>query len=360
MKVRLDLQFFSQEKTEKATPKKRQDTRKKGQVPKSNDVNTALLLLAVFLFLFFYGGTFFHFIIGMMRQVFTEYVQWDINEETIPVIFNELTAETAFVVIPVMLVALIVGAGASMLQVGFMFTPEAINFKLEKINPLSGVKRIFSIRALVELLKSLLKITLVGVLVFSIIWFSLDSLVFLSQRPVADGFSEIARLTGIIGVSVAILLLLLSVPDYIYQKYDHEKQIRMSKQDVKDEHKKMEGDPLIKSKRRKKQMDMAMQRMMQEVPEADVVITNPTHFAIALSYKEEQMAAPKVTAKGADYVAMRMKSLAKKHDVVMVENKLLARALYSQTEIGDEVPEELFKAVAEVLAYVYRLKNEYI
>ncbi|SFE38723.1 flagellar biosynthesis protein FlhB [Alteribacillus iranensis] len=358
MKLSLDLQYFAQEKTEKATPKKRQDTRKKGQVPKSTDVNTALILLGVFLFMFLYAGVLGDFIVNMMQHVFLEYIHWEVSEQTIPSLFNEIAAESAIVILPIMLITLVVGVSASLIQVGFMFTPEAIAFKLEKINPLKGIKRIFSIRALVELLKSLLKIILVGVLVFSIIWFSLDSLVFLSQRPVAAGFGELARLTGIIGASVAFLLLLLAVPDYMYQRFDHEKQIRMSKQDVKDEHKKMEGDPLIKSKRRKKQMDMAMQRMMQEVPEADVVITNPTHFAIALKYDEDTMAAPKVTAKGADYVALRIKSLAQKHEIVMVENKPLARSLYAQTEIGDEVPENLFKAVAEVLAYVYRLTNE--
>ncbi|WP_158737706.1 flagellar biosynthesis protein FlhB [Alteribacillus sp. YIM 98480] len=360
MRLRLNLQFFAQEKTEKATPKKKQETRNKGQVPKSTDVNTAFILLAVFLFMFLYGGVLGTHLFTMMQHVYQEYIQWDITTNTIPAIFKELSINSALVMMPIMLVALFVGMGASMLQVGFMFTPEAIKFKLEKINPLSGFKRIFSLRALVEFLKSMLKILLVGMLVFTIIWLSLDSLMFLSQKSVSDGFGEIARLTGIIGVSAALLLLFLSIPDYIYQKYDHEKQIRMSKQDVKDEQKKMEGDPLIKSKRRKKQMDMAMQRMMQEVPKADVVITNPTHFAIALTYEEDKMAAPKITAKGADFVALRIKTIAKNNDVILVENKPLARALYNQTDIGDEVPEELFKAVAEVLAYVYRLKNQLI
>ncbi|MDA3130598.1 flagellar biosynthesis protein FlhB [Aliibacillus thermotolerans] len=358
MKWKVNLQYFSQEKTEKATPKKRQDTRKKGQVAKSTDVNTALILFAVFLFLFFYAEVLGTFLFSMLRQVLTEYITWDINEQTIPVIFEELAFETALILFPIMLIAVIFGVGASVLQVGFMFTPEVIKFKLEKVNPLKGLKRIFSLRALVEFLKSMLKITLVGILVFAIIWFHLDSLLFLSQKDLMDGFGQIASLTGMIGISVALLLLLLSIPDYMYQKYDHEKQIRMSKQEVKDEHKKMEGDPLIKSKRKKKQMDMAMQRMMQEVPEADVIITNPTHFAIALKYEEEHMDAPKVMAKGADFVALRMKTLAKKHNVIQVENKPLARALYEKTEIGDEVPEELFQAVAEVLAYVYRLRDE--
>src|SRR5690606_37049853 len=157
------------------------------------------------------------------------------------------------------------------------------------------------------------------------------------------------------GISVAILLLLLSIPDYLYQRYDHEKQIRMSKKDIKDEHKNMEGDPRIKSKRKQKQMEMAMQRMMQEVPKADVVITNPTHFAVALRYDEERADAPIVVAKGVDFLAQKIKSVAKEHNVATVENKWLARSLYHQTDVGEQIPEQLFKAVAEVLAYVYRL-----
>lgn len=310
--------------------------------------------------MFVYGRVLGEHLYETMQVVYQEYIHWEVNENTIPAIFQELAIETGLVIAPIMLIALVVGAGASMLQVGFLFAPESIKFKPSKINPLSGVKRIFSLRALVEFLKSMLKITLVGLLAFTIIWLNLDSLLFLSQKSVADGFGEIAWLTGIIGVCVALLLLFLAIPDYLYQRHDHEKQIKMSKQDVKDENKKMEGDPQIKSKRRKQQQEMAMQRMMQEVPQADVVITNPTHFAIALSYDEEKMAAPKITAKGADFVAYRIKTLAKKHDVVLVENKYLARSLYYQADIDDEVPEELFKAVAEVLAYVYRLKNQLV
>ncbi|MFD2704791.1 flagellar biosynthesis protein FlhB [Salibacterium lacus] len=360
MKLTLDLQYFQQEKTEKATPKKKQETRDKGQVAKSTDINTAFILLAVFLFMFMYAPVLGTHLYDTMRTVFTEFLMWEFTENTIPEIFYELTIETGIVMAPILLIALVFGAGASILQVGFLFSPEAIKFKPSKINPLSGIKRIFSARALVEFMKSMFKITLVGLLTFTIIWLNLDSLLFLNQKDVADGFGEIAQLTGLIGVCSALLLLFLAIPDYLYQRHDHEKQIKMSKQDVKDENKKMEGDPQIKQKRKQQQMDMATQRMMQEVPEADVVITNPTHFAVVLKYEEDQMAAPKITAKGADFVAYRIRSTARAHDVVLVENKQLARSLYDQADIGDEVPEELFKAVAEVLAYVYRLKNQLV
>lgn len=353
----INLQFFSQEKTEKATPKKRQDARKKGQVPKSNDVNTAIILLVVFLFLLFIGESFRDKLFDLLTKTFNEYMLIELSPTSIRNVFNELTFEGIKVVLPIMLVAMVAGVFSSYIQVGSLLSTEAIQPKLSKLDPIKGFKRIFSVRAIVELLKSVLKITLVGTVVFTILWFNFDSLMLLSQKSVGASFVEIAKLTATMGIAVAIMLLFLSIPDYIYQRYDHEKNLRMSKQDIKDEHKNMEGDPRIKSKRRQKQMEMAMQRMMQEVPKADVVITNPTHFAVALRYDGESMAAPKIVAKGVDYMALKIKTIAKANDVITVENKPLARALYAQAEIGDEVPEDLFKAVAEVLAYVYRLKN---
>ncbi|MDT8859010.1 flagellar biosynthesis protein FlhB [Alkalihalobacillus sp. MEB130] len=359
-KLRIDLQYFAEEKTEKATPKKRQDTRKKGQVAKSTDVNTAIILLLVFLFLWMFGGLLGETLFNLLKHTFQTYLLMDMTEANFAAMFYELVMEAAIVLLPIMLIALIAGVLASYIQVGVLFAPEAIKMKLSKLDPIKGAKRIFSVRALVELLKSLLKISLAGVVVFIIIWLRLEEVMMLSQKSVADGFVLIAELTAILGISVAILLLILSIPDYLYQKYDHEKQIKMSKKDIKDEHKNMEGDPRIKSKRKQKQMEMAMQRMMQEVPKADVVITNPTHFAVALRYDEEKADAPFVVAKGVDFMAQKIKGVAAEHKVVTVENRPLARALYHQTDVGDVVPEELFKAVAEVLAYVYRLKNKQI
>ncbi|ADC48089.1 flagellar biosynthesis protein FlhB [Alkalihalophilus pseudofirmus OF4] len=359
--LRMNLQFFADEKTEKATPKKRQDSRKKGQVAKSTDVNTAIILLLVFLFLWFFGGA----IIGstlmdLMKHVFQTYLLMDVTPRSFEAMFKEIVMEAAVVLLPIMLVAMVAGVAASYIQVGPLFTTDPLKMKLSKIDPIKGFKRIFSVRAIVELLKSLLKIAFAGVVVFVILWFNLEDVLLLSQKAVADGFYVIAQLTALMGVAVAVLLLFLSIPDYLYQKYDHEKQIKMSKKDIKDEHKNMEGDPRIKSKRKQKQMEMAMQRMMQEVPNADVVITNPTHYAIALKYDEEKADAPIIVAKGVDYVAQKIKGIASEHDVVLVENKPLARALYANADIGEQVPEDMFKAVAEVLAYVYRLKNKQV
>lgn len=187
---------------------------------------------------------------------------------------------------------------------------------------------------------------------------NLDDVLSLAFHDPRDVLTTVAKLAAIMGIASAIALLIVAILDYIYEKFEYEKQLRMSKQDIKDEYKNMEGDPLIKSKIKQRQREMAMRRMMQEVPKADVVITNPTHYAVALRYDDESMDAPKVVAKGVDFVAQKIKMIAKENDIVTVENRPLARALYDQVEIGEEVPEEFFKAVAEILAYVYRIKRK--
>lgn len=354
----LDLQFFAGEKTEKATPKKRQDSRKKGQVAKSQDVNTAIVLLAVFLVLLFAGEYLFNHLLNIFRHSYINFIGLDLTENNLRIIFLDMLQELVIVLAPIMAVAMVAGVVANYMQFGFLFQTESIKPKLEKIDPIKGAKRIFSIRAIVEMLKSILKISLVGIATFSVLWFRKEEILILAQKSVGAGLATIANLTVTMGLIASALLIFLSVLDYLYQKYDFEKNIRMSKQDIKDEHKNMEGDPLIKSKIKQRQREMAMRRMMQEVPNADVVITNPTHYAIALKYDENKLDAPFVVAKGVDFVAQKIKLIAKENDVIMVENRPLARALYSQTEIGDAIPEEFFKAVAEILAYVYRTKNK--
>lgn len=354
----LDLQFFAGEKTEKATPKKKQDARKKGQVAKSQDVNTAVVLLAVFLFLMFFGKTMTERMIGVLRHALQNYMFMDLTEKNIEMILIEILAELAIFLGPVMMVALVAGVAANYAQIGFMFSTEAIQMKLEKINPISGFKRIFSMRAIVELIKSILKISFIGLIAFSVLWSRMDEVLLLTSKSIWAALATIAGLTLQMGLFASGALLFLSLMDYLYQKYDFEKSIRMSKQDLKDEYKNIEGDPLIKSKIKQRQREMAMRRMMQEVPKADVVITNPTHFAIALKYDDQKSDAPIVVAKGVDFVAQKIKLIAKENEIVTVENRPLARALYSQTEIGDAIPEEFFKAVAEILAFVYQTKNK--
>ncbi|WP_067729412.1 flagellar biosynthesis protein FlhB [Oceanobacillus damuensis] len=358
MRLKLDLQFFAGEKTEKATPKKRQDERKKGKVAKSQDINTALLLLFCFIALFVFGGYMLGKMIGVYQHSFTELINWELTEISVHRIFTSMTLETAMMLAPIMAIAMIGGVTSNLMQIGFLFTTKPLKLDLKKIDPIQGAKRIFSIRALVELLKSLFKIVLIGAITFTIIWLYKDDMLMMSFTNAENALAFFGRVTFIMGISSIIALLFLSVFDYTYQRYDFEKNMRMSKQDIKDEYKNVEGDPLIKSKIKEKQRQMATRRMMSEVPNADVIITNPTHYAIAIKYDEEKASAPYVLAKGTDKTALKIKEIAKANKVVTVENKPLARGLYSAADIGDVIPEEFFKAVAEVLAYVYRLEKK--
>ncbi|WP_093212296.1 flagellar biosynthesis protein FlhB [Sediminibacillus albus] len=358
MELRLDLQFFAGEKTEKATPKKRQDSRKKGQVAKSQDVNTAILLFFVFLLFIVLGGYLKNIMTGMYQHSFTEYINWDVTEHTTHQVFVETTIEMSKAVAPIMGIALVAGLASNFMQIGFLFTGEPLKPKLSKLNPIQGAKRIFSARALVELVKSLLKIVFIGSITFAILWMRKDEMMQLAGKDVNSSLAFFGDTTITMGIAASIALLVLSVIDYSYQKYDFEKSIKMTKNDVKDEHKNIEGNPLIKSKIKEKQRQMAMRRMMSEIPQADVVITNPTHYAIAIKYDEDKADAPYVVAKGVDYVAFRIREVAKANEVVIVENRPLARGLYNEVEIGDIISENFFQAVAEVLAYVYKMGHK--
>ncbi|TXC91943.1 flagellar biosynthesis protein FlhB [Metabacillus litoralis] len=353
----LDLQFFAGEKTEQATPKKKQDARKKGQVAKSADVNTAISLLTIFLSFIFIGAFMRDRILNMMRGTFQDFLLLNLTDQSVHDFFLTMSYQSAIILAPVMGVALVAGVLSNYLQIGFLFSTEAVQMKLNKLDPIQGFKRIYSVRAIVELLKSLLKISFVGFVTFAVLWLDLDKILMLSHITVQQSFVYIAQLTVKMGLFASGALLLLSLLDYLYQRYDHEKNLRMSKQDIKDEYKKSEGDPLIKSKIKQRQREMAMRRMMQDVPTADVVITNPTHYAIALKYDDSKMDAPFVVAMGVDLVAQKIKEIANSHDVMMVENRPLARALYDQVEIGHAVPEEFFQAIAEIIAYVYQAKS---
>lgn len=358
MRLKLDLQFFAEEKTEKATPKKREDERRKGKVAKSQDINTGLLLFFCFLMLFVFGGSMKDTLLSLYEQAFTEYIHWDLTEDTLQQIFLTSTIETAKVLAPIMLIAIVAGLVANLSQIGFLITAEPLKFDLKKIDPVQGAKRIFSLRALVELLKSLFKIAFIGTITFAIIWMYKDDMMEMALKNADSALLFFGRMTIIMGIASALALLFLAVFDYAYQRYDYEKSIRMSKQDIKDEQKNIEGDPLIKSKIKERQQQMATRRMMSEVPKADVVITNPTHYAVAIKYDEKQASAPYIVAKGTDYLAVKIKDVAKANNVMTVENRPLARSLYAAVDIGDVIPESFYQAVAEILAYVYRVEKK--
>ncbi|MDQ0914246.1 flagellar biosynthesis protein FlhB [Paenibacillus sp. V4I5] len=357
-RLKLDLQWFAGEKTEPATAKKRQDARKKGQVAKSMDLPAAFILLFSFLSFLMFGGYMKEKIIKIFRNVYENQLTMDITAANVQVLFVDLVKQGLIILAPIFILVVLVAFIGNYAQIGFMFIGEPLMMKFNKINPIEGFKRIFSLRTVMDFLKSTLKMLIIGYVVYTTLMGEKAKLLGLGHAPLESTFSFIASLTLKLGIKIGAILIVLAIFDYIYQKYEHEKSLKMSKQDIKDEYKKSEGDPLIKGKIRAKQRQMAMQRMMQEVPKADVIITNPTHFAVALKYDSNNMQAPTVIAKGADYVALKIKEVAKINGIMTMENKPLARAIFAQVEIGESIPAELFQAVAEVLAYVYKVKGK--
>lgn len=357
-RMALDLQFFAGEKTEKATPQKRQESKRKGQVAKSAEIPSALIMVGGVMLLSLLGGWLLDQILAIYRINFTQNINWEWTSANVRTLFEQMTMNAVKIMAPIMLASVLFGVFGNYIQVGAMFTTEPLKMQLNRLDPVQGAKRIFSIRALVELAKSLMKITIIGFAAFTVLWAEKDELFLLSQKTLGASLSFIGGLTIKLALIAAAILLVLAVFDYMYQKYEFEKNIRMSKQDIKDEYKKSEGDPLIKQKIKERQRSMSMNRMIQDLPNADVLITNPTHYAIAIQYDAEIMEAPKVIAMGKDHLALKIKEKAKEHQIVIMENKPLARALYAQVEVGDSVPEDLFLAVAEVLAYIYRLKGK--
>nr|WP_325189589.1 flagellar biosynthesis protein FlhB [uncultured Selenomonas sp.] len=352
-----DLQRFAGgEKTEEPTPKKRADARKKGQVGRSQELNTAFVLLIGFFSLKLLWDSIYLSIANYTTYVFSN-VNQTVDTENVIRIFIGIMTILAQTALPIMLFIMVIGLAINFFQVGLTFNTESIEFKLDKLNPINGFGRIFSKRSLVELVKSFFKILVIGFFLYRFIH---EQLLAMPQFMFFDLTTSLALVAEIIFQMAFIVIgviMVMAFCDYGYQKWQTTQDLKMTKQEVKDELKQSEGDPQIKGKIRQKQRQMAMARMMKEVPKADVIITNPTHYAIALAYKSG-MIAPQLVAKGQDLVAQRIKEIARESRITIVENKPLARALYASVEVGDIVPQELYQAVAEVLAYVYRLKNQ--
>lgn len=351
--------FDSAEKTEEPTQRRQEETRQKGQVAKSAELSSVFVILAAFTALKMAGPYVYEKLTGYMRHIFTEAgAHGDFSIQSVHVVVLDAGMLFLETVIPIMLAVMAVSVTIGFLQVGFMFTPETIMPQFSRINPFSGLGRIFSKRSVVELVKSLVKITVVMYFIYRFVMKETIRIPALMQAELAESFMVMAGLIFDLALQIALVLLVLAILDYGYQWWEHMQGLKMSKQEVKEEMKQTEGNPQVKSKIREKQRAMAMRRMMQEVPKADVVVTNPTHFAVALKY-ESGMEAPMVVAKGSDFIAQRIREIAKENDVVIVENKPLAQALFRTAEIGAIIPPDHYKAVAEVLAYVYRLKRKY-
>ncbi len=346
------------DRTEKPTPKKLQDARKKGQVAQSREIPSAMILLASLLFFYFAGGFMFrqmgYLITASYRRLNDAVLQDALSASRLA---GWCFEQSTVILIPLMLTLVAVGILANVSQFGFLIKEDALTPDFKKINPVNGLKRLVSLKSLVELVKSVFKILFVGLIAYVILKQDLEVIPTLMQMDVISIMAFTGQSAFKIAFFVCLGLIVLAATDFAYQRWQHHRELMMTKQEIKEERKQMEGDPQIKSRIRSMQIEMARRRMMEMVPEADVVITNPTHLAIAVQFDADTMAAPTVVAKGADYMAQRIREVAHDSGVPLVENKPLARSLFKTTEIGDPIPVDLYQATAEVLAYVYRLKG---
>lgn len=353
-----DLQRFADgEKTEEPTSKKRSDAAKKGQVAKSQELNTAFVLLVGFFILKLLWESIYGNIADYTVYTFSHLMR-SMDTESVTELFIGIILIFFKTALPIMLAIMVVGLAINFYQVGLLFNTEKLEPKLSNLNPISGFGRIFSKRSLVELVKSIFKIAVIGFFLYLYLKDEIPFMPHFIYYDLSTSLVEISKILFNMVFQVIAVIFIMAILDFAYQKWQLTQDLKMTKQEVKDEFKQMEGDPQIKGKIKQKQREMAMMRMMQEVPKADVIVTNPTHYAIALQY-EQGMTAPVVIAKGQDLVALRIKEIARESRVPIVENKPLARALFATVEVGGSVPQELYKAVAEVLAYVYRLKRNY-
>jgi flagellar biosynthetic protein FlhB len=358
----IDLQLFAEsEKTEKPTPKKRRDAREEGQVLQSKEVTSAFMLLATFLGLKVFGKYMLGYLIKFMTNIYKaiENVDKIFYENNLMIGFTKIITAFLGLVTPMLFIAFISALMINYLQVGFLLTTKPLKIKLNRINPIEGFKRLFSKRALVELIKSILKIFFIGYVAYSFMKKNITQVMSLSRLEPTIILENFTGLAFSFSIKIIGVLIVLAFLDYFFQWWEYEKNLMMTKQEIKEEYKQTEGDPLVKSKIREKQRRIAMSRMIQEVPKADVIITNPTHIAIAIKYDKDLYEAPYIIAKGVDLIAENIKKVGKEHSIPMVENRPLARALYDSTEIGDLIPEDLYEAIAEVLAYVYSLKDDF-
>ncbi len=345
------------ERTEAPTAKRRSEARKEGTVARSTEVNSVFVLLAGLVLVRIFAPMLLRELNRTFCETFALIGEPSMGASTVAALFTTITMGTARMVLPIAIGILIVGLVANLIQIGWLATAKPLTPKLSKINPIAGFKRLFAMRSLVELAKNILKILVVGIVAYLTVKGEFESMLVLGNTSVGAIMLYLLNVAFKIVFRVALVLILLAILDYAYQKYEHERNLKMTRQEVKDERKQMEGDPQVKSRIRRLQLEMARRRMMREVPRATVVVTNPTFIAIAIRYEPKEMETPVVVAKGKRLVAERIKEIAVQAGIPIVEDKPLARAMYDRVEIGGVLPVEFFTAVAEILAYVYRLKN---
>lgn len=354
------LVFFiaSDEKTEEATPKRKSDARKKGQIARSKDVGLAITFIATILVIVILSDT----VVGSFKKniiyFLSEAGSIELTKGTVKGLTSLVLSKMATTLLPIVLPIMVAGVAASLLQSGFLIVKDAIKPSLGKLNPINGFKNMFSKRSAVELIKNLISISIIVYLAYSYVKDNFYKILNIGNLYLPTMGVEVKSLLLGIFYRIAIFLVAVAAIDYLVQVLLHKKEMRMTKEEIKEEYKQMEGDPQIKSKIKQKQREMSRRRMIDSVGDATVVITNPTHLAVAIKYEEGNMEAPQVVAKGADLLAMKIKEKARESDVPIIENKPLARMIYEQVEIDKYIPQDMYQAVAEILAMVYKLDKK--
>lgn len=363
-----NLQWFASngeggEKTEPATDKKLKDAREEGKVAKSKELTAAFDLIVLFLvlkiFISYVGGSLldiFDFVYSGMPD-FVEINEAKLTTFAISSYLFNIILKWILIVLPFFLLGVAITILVSIFQVGWKISTKPMKPKLEKFNPINGFKRIFSKNSLFELVKSIVKIGVIAYVAYSSVINNRNDLFLLYDIPLNQAITLIGSIIINTGLKISLVYLVVGFADYAYQKHKFNEDMKMTKQEVKDEYKNSEGDPQIKGKQKQRMREASQRRMMQDVPKADVVITNPTHLAIALKYDAKESEAPVVVAKGEDYVALKIREVAKENNIAIVENKPLARMLFSNVDIGSEIPPELYQSVAEILAMIYKTNN---
>jgi flagellar biosynthetic protein FlhB len=349
------------EKTEPATPYRKREARKKGQVARSSDLNAAVVVIAIIIVIYSLGGYIGQTLSEYLRQILSYQMNNPLDNTQFIFIYKSSLIAFLRVMVPVFIVAIVFGILVNLTQVGVTLATEGLMPKLSNINPIEGFKRIFSKKALFNFVKTLIKLIVMSAVVYSLVEKSLPEISGLLNLELESSLKYFADLAFKISITAMGVFVAIAIVDFIYQKWEYNQSLKMSKEEIKKELKQTEGDPLIKSRIRERQRMVSMVRMLQAIPAATVVVTNPTHLAVVLKYTDEpekQMISPQVVAKGAGYIAAKIKEIATEHDIPIIENKPVARALYKSTEIGDYIPVELYQAVAAIIAAVYSIRKK--
>ncbi len=345
------------EKTEAPSAKRRDDFRKKGQVAQSKEVQTASLLTILLLFWLFYLPIFWKNFTALIFSILQSSGEFEVTPSSIMVLANYLIQQLAILLAPLLFLVVIIAVFSSLFQFGWLLSSKPLIPDFSKLNPISGFGRFFSKKSIIEVVKSLLKVILVGWIAYSTVIDNFDEALILVDTSIGTTVAYLGKVSALILAKVCAILVLIAFLDFMFVKWELEEKMKMTKQELKEEFKESEGDPHIKAQIRSIQQEMARKRMMADVPQADVVVTNPTHISVAVQYDAKDMDAPRVLAKGSDHVAMKIREIARQNEIPIIENPPVARLLH-KIEIGGHIPEDLFKAVAEILAHVYSLKGK--